>query len=337
MISNEDRVLQRPIVIVGAPRSGTTMLGELLGAHPDLAHLQEPRLTWKYGNDRRCDMLRPEDARPNVRRHIRQAFAAAVLESGRPRLVEKTPSNSLRMGFVENVLPGCLFIHIVREGIESTLSIRRFWEQHAHGVIPGKLLQRLREMSPRQIPFYAREFLRRAMPKPLRGLARPAVWGPRVPGVEGLLGDLKLLEVCALQWRMCVEAARSYGSQLPSDRYLEIRLEELSSENLRSILRFCDLDDSPVVHRAFEQRFDARQTRHNESEASAEDVEQVRRWIEPTQYWVGQSRAWTGDLQKCDPSTRQVESQTADRNRSRPAFRELAAHAGPAGFETAAF
>jgi hypothetical protein len=282
-----DQLLQRPIVVVGAPRSGTTLLGQLLGAHPALAHLEEPRLTWRYGNDGKCDMLSPADARPDVRRHIRAAFAGAVRQSGKQRLIEKTPSNSLRMGFVEAVLPGCLFVHIVRDATESVLAIRRFWEQHAHGVPKGKLVERLREINLRQLPYYGREFVRRAMPRPLRGLVRQPVWGPRIPGIDGLLRDLPLLEVCALQWRMCVEAARQYGQSLPADRYLECRLEEMSPELLRKILSFCQLDQASEVFAAFERDFDASQTSHRRAQATPQEVEQIQKWVEPTTQWLG--------------------------------------------------
>lgn len=289
MASAPEPFLDRPIVVVGAPRSGTTVLGQLLGYHPALAHLEEPRLTWRYGNDRKSDMLSPHDARPEVCQHIRSTFAAAVRNANRQRLIEKTPSNSLRMGFVDRVLPGCLFVHIIRDGVESTLAIHRFWQQHARGVRPRKLLERLREISPRRLPYYAGEFLRRAMPKPLAGLVRQPVWGPRIPGIDGLLKDLTLIEVCALQWRTCVEAARDFGRTLPSDRYFECRLEDLTPEVMKSLLEFCQLSDSPEVWQAFERDFDPGQTRHRRSEAPPGDVEAIRRWIEPTMKWLGYS------------------------------------------------
>jgi hypothetical protein len=283
---NEAPLLDRPIVVVGAPRSGTTVLGQLLGYHPALAHLQEPRLTWRYGNDDKSDMFAPADARPEVCRHIRSAFAAAVRAAGRQRLVEKTPSNSLRMGFVERVLPGCLFVHILRDGTESVLAIRRFWQQHAHGIKPGKLRQRWREINLRQMPYYLREFARRAAPGPFRRLVRPPVWGPRIPGIDGLLKDLELLEVCALQWRMCVESARQFGRTLPADRYMECRLEDLSPELLRSILAFGQLDDAPEVWHGFEREFDPSQTSHRRAAATPEEIELINRWIEPTTRWL---------------------------------------------------
>lgn len=290
--------LHRPIVVVGAPRSGTTFLGDILGRHPDLAHVAEPRLTWRYGNDDKCDMFRPDDARPEVCRYIRDVFASAVLAAGKQRLVEKTPSNSLRMGFVERVLPGCIFVHILRDGVESTLAIRRFWQQHARGFPQGKFWTRLREIRIRQIPYYAREFTRRAAPRPFRRFTGRPAWGPRIPGIDGLLRDLSLLEVCALQWRVCVEAACHYGRSLPAGRYMECRLEQMSPELLRRIFEFCQLRDSPEVWQAFEEEFRPQQTRHRRAEAEPEEIELLQRWLAPTMHWLGYK-----DLHAFDGST----------------------------------
>ena len=69
---------------------------DVLGVHGDVVHRNEPRLTWRYGNDGRSDWMRPEHATSAIREHIRREFAARVREGGGRRLVEKTPSNALR-------------------------------------------------------------------------------------------------------------------------------------------------------------------------------------------------------------------------------------------------
>ena len=289
MASNDlESVLDRPIVVVGSPRSGTTLLGNLLEYHPQLAQLVEPRLTWKYGNDRKSDMLRPADARPDVCRHIRDTFSRAVRDQGRERLVEKTPSNSLRMEFVEKVLPGCLFVHTIRDGYESVLSIRKFWQQHARGVRKDKLRERLGELDLRRAPYYAKEFLRRTLPASFSGLVGQPVWGPRIPGIDGLLQELDLLEVCCLQWRMCVEQACAYGRQLPADRYMECRLEAMSPELLSKVLEFCHLEKTPEMEKGFAEQFDPKLTTRRRQETNLEDMEVMRRWLEPTRGWLGQ-------------------------------------------------
>jgi Sulfotransferase family len=284
------RQLDRPIVVIGSPRSGTTLLGNLLGEHPQVAHLVEPRLTWKYGNDAKSDMLRPEDARPEVCRHIRRTFAKIVEDAGKERLLEKTPSNALRMEFVERVLPGCLFVHIIRDGIESVLSIRGFWQRYARGFEKSKLGERLREINPRRAPYYFKEFVRRAMPQRFSGLVGQPVWGPRIPGIDGLLKDLNVLDVCCLQWRMSVESACYYGRQLPADRYLECRLEDMSLELLESVLKFCQLPMTPEMRTGFVTHFDEGLTTRRRAQADPEVLRTIQKWIGPTMQWLGQEK-----------------------------------------------
>lgn len=281
-----ESLLDRPIIVIGSPRSGTTLLGNLLGTHPLLAQLEEPRLTWKYGNDNKSDLLRAQDARPEVCQHIRSVFASAVSAARKSRLIEKTPSNSLRMEFVDKVLPGCIFIHTIRDGVESVLSIRKFWEQYARGVPKGKLVQRLRELDIKRAPYYLKEFARRALPKSFAGIVGKPVWGPRIPGIDGLLNDLELLEVCCLQWRMCVEQACFYGRQLPPGRYMEVRLEEMSPALLESVLTFCDLKMTSEVEAGFKEQFDEGLTTRRKTVANREDLETIDRWIGPTMEWL---------------------------------------------------
>lgn len=280
--------LLKPIVVVGSPRSGTTLLGNLVGAHPALAHLVEPRLTWKYGNDSKSDMLRAEDAREEVCHHIRNTFAQCVVQQGRQRLLEKTPSNSLRMEFVDRVLPGCQFVHIIRDGVESVLSIRKFWQGHARGIKKDKLTERLREIDLKRAPYYAREMARRVLPAQFSGLVGHAVWGPRLPGIDGLLKELNLLEVCCLQWRMSVELACHFGRKLPADRYMECRLEEMSPELLESVLHFCDLPITDEVREGYRSHFDSKLTTVRQAEADPEELDLIDKWIGPTRQWLGQ-------------------------------------------------
>lgn len=284
MSESIDQYLQQPVIVVGAPRSGTTFLGTLLSQHPALAFVGEPRLTWRYGNDGKSDMLRAADARPNVRQHIRSVFGGAVRDAGRQRLLEKHPSNSLRMEFVDAVLPGCLFIHIIRDGVESVISMQQYWNQHSSGVNPQKLLQRLREAKLRQLPYYAGELARRLLPS---GKFKGHLWGPRIPGLETLVKELDVVDITCMQWRMCVEAACHYGRQLPSDRYFECRLEDMSPDLIRQVLDFAKLDDSPEVWAEFEKKFDSDSTTYRRSGADEELVQRISRTLEPTMQWLG--------------------------------------------------
>lgn len=282
--------LDRPIIIIGAPRSGTTLLGKLFAAHPALAYSVEPRLIWRWGNDRKSDLLTVNDARPEVIKSIRGSFDRIVDESGRSRLLEKTPSNALRIPFVDRVFPDARFIHIVRNGFESVLGIRAFWQQSAHGgknVAKGRLQQRLKEIELRRLPFYAKEAVRRYAPAPARKLVGENVWGPRLPGIDALVRDLDKLEVACLQWRWCVELACADGRKLPTDRYFELRLEDLSEDTLNQAVTFAGLSDGEPILQAYRDNFKAEQVSHRSASASDEELAVMTKWMAATNQWLG--------------------------------------------------
>lgn len=277
-----------PIIILGAPRSGTSVLARILSYHPSVAYENEPRMIWRYGNDGCSDMLRVKHARPEVVRYIRQKFEARVLEKGKLRLLEKTPSNSLRVDFVNEVFPNCKFVHIIRNGYDSVLSIRSFWDSHVSGVQQKKidqkdsiLLQRLKEMHPKQIPYYAAEFASRIMPT-----HRRAQWGPRLPGMNQWIDDVDLLELCSLQWRFCVERAAMQGRKY-GDRYMECRLEGLSVDSIKEIIKFCGLSYSRDVEEYLNKEFVIGQSEKRKSACDHETLEKLHEYIGPTMHWLG--------------------------------------------------
>jgi hypothetical protein len=227
----------------------------------------------------------PQDAREDVRQYIRVYFANFVRDAGAKRLLEKTPSNSLRPEFVATVLPDCRFIHIMRSPIDAIMSMYSHWVDHAYGttgIRPGRLRKRMREISLQRLRFYTKEAVFRLAPKRVARALGRSVWGPRIPGIDGLLRDLDVLDVSALQWRMCVETAIHFGRRLPSDRYMEIRLEDLSLEVLRQVLAFCELEDDQDMFRVFDQSHDPKLAHGRRAQADPADIERILRWIEPT-------------------------------------------------------
>jgi len=221
-----------------------------------------------------------------------RAFSEIIRDRGKKRLAEKAPSNALRLGFVDQVFPDCRFIHIIRNGLDSALSIRQHWQKHSGGLGAGHvrqdvLRQRLKELDWRRLPYYSKEFIRRITPNVFSPLVGPRVWGPRIPGIEGLVRDLSLLEVCCLQWRMCVESACHYGRQMPPGRYLEFKLEEMSRDDVKSMLAFCELEETPEVMAYFDDLFDPDKPSARRSAADASEIQTMLRWVEPTLHWLG--------------------------------------------------
>jgi len=121
-----------PVFIIGCGRSGTTLLGELIAMHQRVKYLHEPHDLWAavhpatdflqlYKNGEYHCML---DSRL-VTGEMRTRFQRLMLPRRGFTLVEKSPVNALRLGFLDAIAPSARFVHIVRDGIEVAQSIER--------------------------------------------------------------------------------------------------------------------------------------------------------------------------------------------------------------------
>lgn len=268
------------------------MLGRLLSRHPEIAYSNEPRLVWRFGNDRKSDLLVPGDASERVKRHIHKHFQQFLSAEGKERLLEKTPSNALRLAFVREIFPECKVIHIIRNGYDSALSIRNYWNGHTSGInyskIDGKesiLVQRLKEMHPSQIPYYSEEILSRLLSR--FGLGQRVLWGPRFPGMRQFLRDTSVLTVSALQWRYCVELACGAGRKMPASQYREIRLEELVPERTDELLEFCELGSDSAIRDYYCEHFQSDMSGSRKRCASQAELQELSSLIDPTMQWLG--------------------------------------------------
>jgi len=295
MSASDDALLEKPVIIVGSARSGTDFLAHILRQQGNFAFANEPRLTWRWGNDGKSDMLRPEDARPDVIAMIRSKFAKVVREQGAKRLIETTPSNSLRPAFVHRVFPDARLIHIMRRGADTALSLRRYYLANFAGVNPvgdrevsgsifaSPLIGRLREASPRQIPYYATEVLRRIAPK----LVGPASLGQRLPGQSAMQRELPPLKVAFWQWRAAVEESTHYGRKIGPALFRECRLEELTPDVITSLLEFCELEGRDAALAFLAKEYDPSRPGAPSRSADPEELAEVEAWVEPTMRWLG--------------------------------------------------
>lgn len=257
--------MRPPIIVLGAARSGTTLVAEqVLAAHDDVAYWAEPTYVWRYGHAyRRSDVLHREEATPPVKDYIRGRFEEYLRRSGRSRFMEKTPGNVFRMPFVLEVLPDAQVIHVIRDGRDVALSAAEEWAGGGRDALDSRRIRRsgkLRRVlgtisaelqlahrvhdlrSVLELPAYAG----RAWALIARQLAHSSdrPWGPRLPGLRSIRRTYSLLETTAIQWDLSVRTARSACRGLPPDRYLELRYEALIAapeEHVRAILDFLGL------------------------------------------------------------------------------------------------
>jgi CelD/BcsL family acetyltransferase involved in cellulose biosynthesis len=121
-----------PIFIIGCGRSGTTLLGDLFSRHPQVCYLYEPYYLWA-AVDPITDALQLYSRGPHhcllddssVTAAARQRFGQLLAAPAGMTLVEKSPINSLRMGYLQGLAPGARFVHIIRDGIDVIRSIEK--------------------------------------------------------------------------------------------------------------------------------------------------------------------------------------------------------------------
>lgn len=276
--------MNEPIIILGAPRSGTTFLGDVLARHSALRYFIEPSPVWRRGNERRSDALRPEHARPEVVARIRNYFETACREDAKPRILEKTPQNCLRVPFVDAVFPEAKYVHILRNGYEAALSIRDHWLNKGKGLEGVRIGQRLREIGGTQYFKYGWQFAKRCLFA--RGGNPVVMWGPLLPGIKGMRKELSLLEISAYQWKQCTEMACMAGRRLGPERYREMCLTDLDRDKVLEILAFLDLEAEPGVMAYFDDQYSKSATSYRRERSEGGELAEIEPIIQPTMEWL---------------------------------------------------
>ncbi|MGZ5251090.1 MAG: tetratricopeptide repeat-containing sulfotransferase family protein [Caldimonas sp.] len=122
-----------PIFIVGLPRSGSTLLEQILASHPDVDGTQElhdiPRIVSELqgrggpnGRARYPDLLPGLDPLLFERLGRRYLDETRVYRRGRPRFVDKMPNNFWHIGLIHLMLPNARIIDIRREPMACCVS-----------------------------------------------------------------------------------------------------------------------------------------------------------------------------------------------------------------------
>lgn len=118
-----------PIFIVGMPRSGTTLLEQILASHPavhgagELPDLNQVIMDAPARAERRFPDFVP-DLQPDDFRHMGEAYAERVwrLAPGAQHITDKMPANFFYIGMIRLMLPNAKIIHAMRDPMDSCFS-----------------------------------------------------------------------------------------------------------------------------------------------------------------------------------------------------------------------
>ena len=226
---------RRPIFIVSAPRSGSHLLFTILRRAREVATWRpsEAHEVWEadYHPALRgwtSNVLEPDDLTPQAAARIRRTFF--LVTGPHTRLLDKTPRNSLRLGFVDAVFPDAVYVFLQRDGRDNVNSLLNAWRS------PRYRTYRLPE--PHSIPGTDPRWWKFAL----------------YPGWRAdTSGPLEV--VCARQWSTANEHIEAAAARLGPSRYTRLRHEDLVErpvEEVGRLMGFLELDYSARVREAAE-------------------------------------------------------------------------------------
>ncbi|MFB4311189.1 sulfotransferase [Actinomadura sp. GTD37] len=203
----------RPIFVLGCPRSGTTLLQQMLHSHRRIAFPSETRFVHvAYANRHGFgDLGRAENRRalaewitggedtkfavlgldadavveeivqapPTLGSALAAVFRCYARRHGKPRWGDKRPSYFRRVPMLQRMFPDAQFVHLVRDGRDAVSSLTR-------------------------MPWFT--------------------------------GDI---HAAALTWREAVDAGRRLGARLGPDAFYEFRYEDLVAEPADALVKLC--------------------------------------------------------------------------------------------------
>ena len=230
-----------PVIIIGAPRSGTNMLRDVLTSFDGVSTwpCDEINYIWRHGNVRYpSDEIPAERAIPAVKNYIQQRFSDIRKRYSADVVIEKTCANSLRVPFVDAVVPEAKYVFIYRDGIDATGSAKLRWTAKLD--IPY-ILEKMRFVPKIDLPYYGLRYFWARVYRLISREKRLAFWGPALDDMPTILQKHTLNEVCALQWQRCVDKAEAALSVMPENKVIRVCYEDFvrqPAEELARILVF---------------------------------------------------------------------------------------------------
>ncbi|TFB14171.1 sulfotransferase [Filobacillus milosensis] len=233
------------IVIIGAARSGTNMLRDLLTNLNNIATwpCDEINYIWRYSNrSTEHDEFTISEVNDKNIDYINKQFEWVRKKYNVEHVVEKTCANSLRVEFVDSIVKDPKYVFIFRDPIDVIASADKRWKAELD---IKYILDKARFIPFSDVPYYGSKYLLNRVQKLLNKEKRLSYWGPKYKGFEKDASSLNAVEISAKQWKKSVEKSAETLKQIPSSKYIAIEYNNFVKDpekHLKSILDFLNLN-----------------------------------------------------------------------------------------------
>lgn len=112
-----------PVFVVGMPRSGTSLVEQIIASHPAAKGAGELEF-WSYVVLKHVTSVRQEPPGEATRRKLAEGYLRVLTanSAGAARVVDKSPFNSDYLGVVHSVFPKARVIYVRRDPLDTCLS-----------------------------------------------------------------------------------------------------------------------------------------------------------------------------------------------------------------------
>lgn len=113
-------LLREPVFVVGSPRSGTSLVGRILGAIPGNCYFREPAIGKYYVRS----LYEREVTLEEAEAFYRRLYSTLMLANrGKGRFIEKNPCNIFIIKHLKVFFPDAKFVLVVRDGRDVACSL----------------------------------------------------------------------------------------------------------------------------------------------------------------------------------------------------------------------
>lgn len=273
--------VDKPIFIVGAGHSGTSIIHKSISQHPHIASWSENNKTWIWGNAfRDNDVLDKEDLTPGIKEHIVTRYIQYLKKSNKNRICDKTPKNCLRIPFILSVFPDAKIIHVVRDARAVIASTQSQIHKKSYPLLEH-LSVKLKGSS--VLDWYV--FLPRLLFvfKKVTGMSVHN-WGSRTQNWKNSNKDKTYIRL-AKQWKDTVTYTRSKGLEFGINNYLEVRYEDFIEDPtsaIKKIANFTNIHDIQPILKFCQSNIDSSRNSKRVNSLAKEDLKEIMSIIKPT-------------------------------------------------------